>query len=684
MPWRYNNYYYRRYPYSRRNRATNYTTRRRRHFRWRRPRRILRRRPRRRVRRKFYSRYRKRKLKTLKLKQYQPLKINKCKIKGVFALIKCGAGRESRNYAQYQTSIAPPGFPAGGGFSVIKFTLGALFQEHDKWRGWWTKSNLNLDLCRYCYVKIKFYRHDIMDYVSVYSLCYPMLVGKLTYAQCHPSRLLLQKHKIVVPSKKTLPNLKKPYIMKIIKCPSQLINKWFFQKDFSDVGLLMLYTSSCSLDHYYQSTQAKSDTVGIYCLNVNIFQQSGWAEANTTGYLPNTQFTYWGTKNGHTTKPNPTELIPLTGITNTDGNPGNNSDISKRGNLLWHNYIHGSQNVWISKTTTLTTQPTDVTKLQLPLIVECRYNAYNDDGDGNIVYLVSTFKKQNWDPPTTDPDLVFSNFPIWLILWGILDWWQKLRPASQIGLNYILCIRSSKFSPTMNTYIPLNASFINGHGPWETDVDRLDNSTLSHWYPRINFQEQAINLLACSGPATPKPENITGWEAKINYSFLFKWGGCPSSSQDIADPNSQPSYNVPDHLLLKSQAANPKSRTPANTVYAWDYKRDEVTEAALKRYTTDSDSLQSLFTDQPSPSKRRKLSTDPDHNQAQTEIEKILQKTSNIMSQTTETEKETQITQLQLLKQRELNRQLHRHILNLIQQLHKKQITTLSYMAPIQ
>lgn len=236
----------------------------------------------------------------------------------------------------------------------------------------------------------------------------------------------------------------------------------------------------------------------------------------------------------------------------------------------------------------------------------------------------------------------------------------------------------------MNTYIPLNASFINGHGPWETDVDRLDNSTLSHWYPRIYFQEQAINLLACSGPATPKPENITGWEAKINYSFLFKWGGCPSSSQDIADPNSQPSYNVPDHLLLKSQAANPKSRTPANTVYAWDYKRDEVTEAALKRYTTDSDSLQSLFTDQPSPSKRRKLSTDPDHNQAQTEIEKILQKTSNIMSQTTETEKETQITQLQLLKQRELNRQLHRHILNLIQQLHKKQITTLSYMAPIQ
>ena len=183
--------------------------RRRNAFRRKRFRSFIRRKPRRRrVRRKFYSRYRKRKLKTLKLKQYQPLKINKCKIKGVFALIKCGAGRESRNYAQYQTSIAPPGFPAGGGFSVIKFTLGALFQEHDKWRGWWTKSNLNLDLCRYCYVKIKFYRHDIMDYVSVYSLCYPMLVGKLTYAQCHPSRLLLQKHKIVVPSKKTLPNLK--------------------------------------------------------------------------------------------------------------------------------------------------------------------------------------------------------------------------------------------------------------------------------------------------------------------------------------------------------------------------------------------------------------------------------------------------------------------------------------------
>lgn len=603
----------------------------------------------------------------------------------MFAILKCGAGRESRNYAQYQTSIAPSGFPGGGGFSVLRFTLGCLFEEHDKWRAWWTKSNVNLDLCRYLGVNLRLYRHDTVDYVTVYSLCYPMLIGKLTYAQCHPSRLLLQKHKIIVPSKKTMPNLKKPYIKKRIKCPTQLVNKWFFQKDFSDVGLLMLYTSSCSLDNFYQSTHAKSDTVGIWCINTKIFQNPGWAEANTTGYLPNEQFKYWGTLNGSHPKPQSNELIPLTGIWNQAGQPDQNNTEAKRGNLLFHNYIHSSQKVWISnyKNTNTPPQQSEISELTQPLIVECRYNAYNDNGDGNIVYLTSTFKKQSWDPPERDPDLVFRNFPIWLILWGLLDWWKKLRPASQIELNYILTIRSNKFTPTMTEYVPINASFINGHGPWDTNIDLISPSTQKHWYPRIYFQEDAINKLALSGPATPKP-NIEGWEAHMDYSFSFKWGGCPSPTQDIADPNSQPSYSVPDHILLKSQAANPKERTPANTVYAWDYKRDTVTERALKRYADDSDSLETLFPGTISPTKRRKSSTDPDHNQTQTKIEKILQETSRIFTQDAETKEKTETLNLQLLQQREYNKQLHQHILQLIQQLHKHQQTTQSYMAPIQ
>nr|UGV37372.1 MAG: ORF1 [TTV-like mini virus]UGV38983.1 MAG: ORF1 [TTV-like mini virus] len=623
--WRRTNYYQNRTRYRRR--------------RWHR-----RRRPgapiRRRHRRRHWVRRRRKKLKSLPLRQYQPKTIHNCKIKGIFPLLICSHGRESRNYSMYQTTAAPRNYPAGGGFSTIKFTLASLFTEHSKYRNWWTRSNEYLDLARYRGVKLKFYRHDYVDYVTVYSLCYPMTISRTTHMQCHPFRLLLSAKKIIVPSKLTLPQRKKPYVKKWIKPPSQWTNKWFFQQHIAETGLILLYTASCSLDHFFAPANQKNNTVGFYCINPNIFQKGNWATAGT-GYFPNDTFKYYGTLNGTHGTPTTAELIPLTSIKNEVGKPNaSGPNQATPGNLLYHDYIHGSRHVWqVPKAQEPSTS--NIKPLDLPLIYDCRYNAYDDDGTGNEVYFLSTFNTSNYEPPR-DTDLIFRGYPIWLVLHGLTDWIRKLRPASQIDLNYYLVIRTNRFQPKLTSYILINKSFIDGEGPWGTEVNDLSDSTLSHWYPRVLFQEEAINDIVKSGPAMPRAEQLTQWEAHVEYNFSFKWGGCPSYPQNIEDPASQPAFPVPDKELLRSQAEDPHIRTPTNTVYSWDYRRGNITEKALKRYTKDT-SLSSIISTEKNERQRKAL-------------KKILQK-ELILSPQTPQEKKTSCILLKLLqRQQRLNK----------------------------
>nr|UGV37773.1 MAG: ORF1 [TTV-like mini virus] len=603
--------------------------------------------------RKRFRFYKKKKLKKLRIHQWQPKTIKKCKILGYFSLIQCSQGRQSHNYAMYQNTRAPANYAAGGGFSIIVFTLDSLFDELLKLRNYWTVTNENLDLCRYTGCKIDFFRHTDVDLVVTYNLCEPMQVHKLSNMQTHPYRLLLESKKIIIPSFKTAPHIKKNYIRKKIKPPKLQTNKWFFQRDFATVPLLMIHAASCSLNHMYAAINSKNTTAGLYCINPDIFQRANFA---ATTYRPNTQFYYFGTENGHTT-PQTNELIPLTSIFRQGGKAGTQKT---PGNIFWHDYLNDNRRVFYSANQ----NGNDPKLLDKPIIYGCRYNAYDDYGTGNEIYIVNNLN-ESWDTITTD--LSLKDYPLWLGLWGLTDWWRKLRPGYQLDQNYCLVIKTKHIYPPLKYYVPLDITFIMNQGPWGTDVTDLSFASQSHWYPRLLFQEETINDLTMTGPATPKGEYLKEWDHHLRYKFYMRWGGCPSKLVQIENPKTQPKYDIPDKSIIQ-HIQDPKQQTPTKITYDWDIRRGDLTETAYKRFTEHSkpDEFSSTET-----KTRKRPATDPHTCYQPTKLQKILQETQVQTEEEEESEKTPLQLQLQHLKHRQRN--ITRNILKLIQHLQNQQ-----------
>nr|UGV34095.1 MAG: ORF1 [TTV-like mini virus]UGV34456.1 MAG: ORF1 [TTV-like mini virus] len=642
-----------------------YQRRKYRRFNRRRPQQTLRRRRRRRHRRLKVKKFKK--LPYLRLKQYQPRNIRKCKITGPYCLLTCAHGRESNNYSQYQATRAPENYPAGGGFSILKFTLGALFEDLQKFRNFWTATNENLDLCRFTGWKFKFYRHEFVSYITTYSLCSPMVVHKLSHMQTHPTRLLLTKKKIVVPSLKDAPLKKKLYITKHIRPPKQLVNRWFFQKDFADTDLLLLHTSSIALNHMFQSTNSKNTTVGLICLNPKVFQNNNFA--NATGYSPNEQWNYWGELHSTGTR---SSYTLLRGIKHEEGQSMNSfNEQGKYGNIFFHTYLHGEQNIRITAYAQQSI-PTDTTPLNaLPLIVHCRYQPYADKGTGNKIYLVSNLGNEKFKPPSEQHDFYIEGYPLWLMWWGWLDWCRKLRPGFQIETNYAAVIQSPYIWPQQDYYCPLDPTFYDNKGPWDTHIEDITLTQYSHWYPRVGNQEEAINSICLTGPAVPRAENITSWEAHAWYTAYFKWGGCHSPYTQIEDPSGQPKYPVPDKLILRPQIQDPQLQTAENLIYGWDYRRGQISDKAISRVSSDffiTDSLR----------KSRKRTTDPPLLK-ETKIQKLLKEAQ----ESSEEEEKNQTIQQQLQQQRHRQHVLKYQLLKLIKKLSKTQQRNQRCLTPI-
>lgn len=180
--------------------------------------RYRRRRPRKIIRRRYqwvrrFKKLFKKKRKFLKLGQWQPELIRNSHIKGIFTLFEASPGRFSNNWPQYRDSLYPEWAPGGGGWSILVFNLGALFDEFQRVRNWWTVSNVNLPLCRFINAKFKFYRDENVDYIVHYSTSYPMTDTAQKHADAQPSRMLMRRHKIIVRSKSHNPRAK-PYVKK--------------------------------------------------------------------------------------------------------------------------------------------------------------------------------------------------------------------------------------------------------------------------------------------------------------------------------------------------------------------------------------------------------------------------------------------------------------------------------------
>lgn len=539
---------------------------------------------------------------------WQPKIIHKCKIKGFLPLFEAGPNRFSHNWAQYQNSTVPQHWSGGGGWSLQQLTLGAVYQENELLRNVWTKSNQNLPLCRFLGLKLKLYKTECTDYVCHYTTCSPMLDTVYHHAGAQPSRLLMQKQKIIVP-KTTRNILKKPYIKKFIKPGDLFTNKWYFQHDIVNTPLVMLTTSACELDYYYISPWSVSHSISFYSINTTLFKHNQFKLVPTNGYSPKASYYLFATTNGDH-EPKIKDLIYL-GDTEQyyPGVPPTSSTLNTYtqkkeywGNPFHAKYINEDVRLYVSnlqpnqviKGTDINAKAENIAQLSTPLYVTCRYTPNQDTGKGNKVYLVSTVRETNFAEPN-DSSLIFEDFPLWILLWGWFDWIQKLGTVHGLERDYQIVIKSNFITPQLDYYVLIDDLFLNGKSPYQTGEPPPTVEDQHYWYPQTKYQQVTIDQICMSGPATPKPKTKS-IQAHAEYTLLFKWGGCPASMEPATNPATQPTYPLPDNIYKAYEIQDPGT-SPQRYLYDFDERNQMLTKTAYERISKDSKSTKPLFTD---------------------------------------------------------------------------------------
>lgn len=497
---------------------------------------------------------------------------------------------------------------------MLIFSLDALWEEHLLDRNWWTKGNKGLPLVRYNGCTFKFYREEETDYAVTYRLCYPMLDSKYEHANASPYNTLLAKHRIIVPSKKHKP-YGKPYVKKRFRPPSQLYNKWYFQSDLCKTGLIMMTATSISLDHFYLSPYAYSNNISIWTLNPKTFQHNGFIHPDTNGYSPKVNLYLYCIPRPQTAQPYTIGDLSYLGKPGKYdlGTPYNNrNDNYTSSPDLWGNPFHPqvlNLDIPVYKSTlqpsAILTQTnstkkihentTLLTEVTEPLIKEIRYNPDADTGDNTSIYLFSIERNTTPEfPVPQDNNVKIEGFPLYLGLWGWLDWQKKLAYLHNIDSSYVVVIRTPYTEPKESYIIPIDKNFLEGKGPYGIPHTELNYYSLNSWWPKVAHQMVTIDTICASGPATNKYEKVKAIQAHCEYKFHFRWGGCPAPMVDLTNPCLQPKYAVPDTMLQRLQVQDPKFK-PELELHDFDERHKTITSKCIERIRTHTETEQTLM-----------------------------------------------------------------------------------------
>nr|AZK35867.1 hypothetical protein ORF1 [Torque teno mini virus 10] len=635
-------------------------------------------------RRRHRVRRTKRKKTSIPIRQWQPNSIRKCHIKGLECLLLFNDSSLAFNSTMYKDSIVPPGFPGGGRFSVMKFILQNLYDMHKHCYNWWTSSNQDLPLCRYLGCKIRCYRSEFIDYIIKFDTNLPATSNKLTYPSTQPSMMMISSHKYLIPSRKTNKN-RKPYKTIRIRPPAKLQNKWYFQKELQSLPLLVIHTAAASLTQYYINTFNENNNITINSINTTMitnreFRQTIWPfkQFATTAHYFYEYTEAEPTNNNFLCK----HLVPLTNIRQfTQGSTFAEAKATYCDNfqkftgnpfVLEHRNTHGNYyysttgpatftSKWkaLNKEDAKTNEIQDnnttmaLTKVIEPLIEKYRYNPFKDTGKSTAMYLLkcdeSTLDPNtSWNPPP-NPDIILTGFPLWLNIWGYLDFQIRLEAYSSIMTNTLLVIKTDAFTPKpKHPIVLIDSDYFNNRSPFEESVNELDKN---RWYPQTQYQTQQINKIAQTGPGTPKLYKKTSDQITIEYDFYFKWGGDPARMITVNNPSKQIIYPMPSDEHATTSLQNP-AQAIDTTLYSFDQRHDSITKTALQRLQRDWDITNILS------SITETTGTVP-------EVQGALQNTQT--QETTEKEKEALL--LQLLNQQHKQQQLRHGIFQLMKQL---------------
>nr|UHK07090.1 MAG: ORF1 [Torque teno midi virus] len=620
-----------------------------------RPRRRRFRRPTRRRYRRRRKRKVRRKRKTIPIVQWQPDSIRKCHIKGYDAFIVGAEGKQCVCYTNVYDSWTPAKVPGGGGFGVQQYSLGWLYEQYKFRRNIWTASNILKDLCRYIKARVTFYRHPFTDFIVTYERQPPFDLTKFTYPDTHPANLLLHRHKKIIKSQQTKP-FGRNKVTITIKPPKQMISKWFFTKQFSEFPLFLLRGAACNLNYTRIAPTAENTLIGFYYLNTGFYTAPNWGipESATHIYKP------------HSSAKSSYYVMYPDGKTAT-------ITINQTHGVAWADGYFCSQLLRAIKIKGSDKDPQWTGTLPVGV---ARYNVNRDTGKGNSIYLISILTTQYKKPQ--DEVLHFEGLPLWMLMYGYLQYVDTMKKGKGFLDSYVLAVESPAIEPAPQPglttfYIILDKDFIEGKGAFGSYVTE---STKSKWYPNVWSQVKTINTFVETGPYIPKysEERYSNWELHYFYNFLFKWGGPEINDPAIANPSTQPTYDVPDTITAAIQVRDPAKQKAASILHSWDFRRGIVTQTALKRMSSNIETDTTFQSDQDTvPLKKRKI-TGPALQNPQEEQEETQSCLLSLFEEDTfqETQDPQNIYQL-INQQRQQQQQLKYNILRLISQLKEKQ-----------
>lgn len=415
---------------------------------------------RRRARRGRRRRFRRKRL-TLTLKRWNPTTMRHLQIKGLFPALLCGKTRQQFNYIQWSDTVPPAGTAFGGGFAVARFSLAVLFQEHQRNRNVWTKSNCQLDLIRYLRCSFRLYRHPVRDYIFQYSLESPMESDISTHPNTHPMRMIMMRHHKTVPSLKTKP-FGKRYIKVKIKPPKLMYNNWYFQKDFCNVGLVLIKLCGCSLQNPW--IRPSTDTP---CLNIQVLD-SDWSDLSISAekkdsrkqvfdrlwanpqyiYSPPTANMWDSLKSNNNDKEFNFENIKKS----IDGIPEKvrttiYKNFEKEVDAIDSNYYSNQLNKVHDYTLARLTgiySPSLLTWRRYNIYTStaftmARYNPHVDQGKGNKIWIQPLTKSSSTFNPQQCKCAIFDA-PLWLGFFGYIDWCRKATKDPDVENNWMILI----------------------------------------------------------------------------------------------------------------------------------------------------------------------------------------------------------------------------------------------------
>nr|UGV37245.1 MAG: ORF1 [TTV-like mini virus] len=584
------------------------------------------------------KKYRK-KLKKIIVSEWQPTKIHKCKIIGDIQLFVCGKTRLGFDYTNYKESITPIGEASGGPFSIQLFSLDALFTEYIKYRAIWTTSNSGLPLTRYTGARLTFFKNPYTAYIVTYSRCPPFSVTYDMYMNSQPLRQLLQKHRVIVP--RLTSNSKKKYKTIKVKPPSFMQTKWYFQQDICKTGLLLITATAASLEQPYCPENQVSYNYTLYSLNTDFFQNPCFEKYGTRGYEAKTvdgkHFYLFADTVTHSDPSSPimnwNQLFPLTN-TNNYSHPKtahtsqyqdftiNASTMNPFAGYITdpHSDVHTYYgNNWPQSTMAGNPGVTHFSEFYW----ECRYNPDKDKGIGNKVYFKSNNDEEQgtiFDYPKK-PELMISDFPLWLIFWGWIDYLAKSSAMQEMYSHWFFVVESPYIYPKKKRYLFLDQYFVK---PKETNLNQRD---LNKWHPKFEQQTEVVNYFAESGPFSPKINRSETIQANMHYCFYFKWGGCPANMESIISPCQQDRFPIPNQGLPGLEIQDPKT-SKLHYLYSFDEKRETLTKKCIQRLKQDSDNeffITGTNLCPPLQTPQTEEDDTPEEKEAQTQIQNQLQ-----------------------------------------------------------